>query len=58
MRKQRKLTEETKRKISMALSGRKKSQKYREALSESLRKYWESIPFENNDINFNNDGNN
>lgn len=58
MRNQRKLTEETKRKISVALSGRKKSQKHREALSELLRKYWESIPFENNDINFNNDGNN
>ena len=56
MRKQRKLTEETKRKISNALQGRKKSPKHREALSESLRKYWESIPFENNDLTIEENG--
>lgn len=37
MRKQRKLSEETKKKITMALSGRKKSMQHREALSESLK---------------------
>lgn len=43
-------SEETKRKISMALKGRSKSPKHREALSKSLKKYWASIPIENKNI--------
>lgn len=50
MRTQRKLSEETKKKIATALKGRKKSQKHRESLSKALKKYWETIPVENKDL--------
>lgn len=53
MRIERKLTDETKKKISEALRGRKKSQTHREALSKALKNYWDSIPFENNNIKIN-----
>lgn len=45
----RKLSEETKLKISMAMKGRMKTEKHKEALSRSLKTYWETIPIENND---------
>lgn len=46
----RKLSEETKLKISMAMKGRAKTEKHKEALSRSLKAYWETIPKENNDL--------
>lgn len=46
----RKLSAETKLKISMSMKGRMKTEKHKEALSRSLKAYWESIPKENNDL--------
>ena len=48
---QRKLSEETRKKISSALSGRKMSDVQKENISKSMKKYWESIPYENNERN-------
>lgn len=48
---QRKLSEETRKKISFALSGRKMSDTQKENISKSMKKYWESIPYENNESN-------
>lgn len=46
----RKLSEETKLKISMAMKGRAKTGTHKEALSRSLKTYWATIPKENNDL--------
>lgn len=46
MRKQRKLSEETKQKISASMKNKKKTESHRKALSESMKKYWETIPYE------------
>jgi len=46
----RKLSEETKLKISMSMKGRVKTEKHKEALSRSLKTYWATIPKENNDL--------
>ncbi len=40
----RRLSEETKRKISDAMRGKKKSEETRKKMSESMKKYWEGIP--------------
>jgi len=40
----RKLSEETRRKISKALAGKPKSEQHRQALSRSLVAYWSTIP--------------
>ena len=40
----RRLSEETKRKISAAMKGRTKSEEHRKNISEGLKKYWETIP--------------
>ena len=53
---QRKLSEETRKKISSALSGRKMSDIQKENISKSMKKYWESIPYENNESNTEDDG--
>ena len=53
---QRKLSEETRKKISSALSGRKMSDTQKENISKSMKKYWESIPYENNESNMEEDG--
>jgi len=42
----RKMNEETKKKISEALKGKKKSDEHRKLISEGLKKYWETIPYE------------
>lgn len=47
----RKLSEETKRKISHSMQGKKKNEKTRQKISESMKKYWESIPYEKEDDN-------
>ena len=46
MRKERKRSEETKRKISESMKGRKRSEEERKKISEGMKKYWESIPYE------------
>ena len=46
MRKQRKLSEEVKKKISESMKGKKKSTEHKEAISKSMKKYWETIPYE------------
>lgn len=42
----RKLSEETKQKISAALRGKSKSEQHRQSLSAALVKYWATIPIE------------
>jgi len=42
----RKLSEETKKKISEAMKGKKKSDETRKKMSESMKKYLETIPSE------------
>ena len=42
----RKMSEETKRKISEAMKGKKKSEEHKAALSASMKEYWKSIPYE------------
>lgn len=44
-------TEETKRKISEALKGKAKTEKHRRAISKALKKYWATIPNDNNKDN-------
>ena len=43
----RKLSEETKQKISMALKGKAKSESHKQALRKSLTAYWQTIPMGN-----------
>ena len=38
----------TRQRISAALKGRPKTEKHREAISIALKKYWATIPNENN----------
>lgn len=45
----RQLSPETKAKISQSLKGRSKDFTHKEHISDSLKKYWETIP--NNPIN-------
>ena len=40
----RELNDETKQKISNATRGRTKSEAHRQHLSQSLKKYWQTIP--------------
>ena len=44
VRLRRKLSEETKRKISQKMKGRKKSEEQKNKISESMKRYWEAIP--------------
>lgn len=53
---QRKLSEETRKKISSALKGKKMSDTHKENISKSMKKYWESIPYENNESNTEDNG--
>lgn len=46
VRKYRNLTEEHKRKIALGNKGKKRSDEVRNKISESLKKYWNSIPYE------------
>lgn len=55
-RKQRKLSDETKKKISSSLKGKKMTDEHKIKISESMKKYWESIPYENNEKNMEADG--
>lgn len=40
----RELSDETKKKISLALRGRCKSTAHIQAISDAMKKYWETIP--------------
>ena len=42
----RKLSEETKKRISESMKGKKKTDEHKEAISSALKKYWETIPYE------------
>ena len=42
----RRMSEETKQKISAAMKGKVKSDEHKKSLSEALKKYWETIPYE------------
>lgn len=42
----RKLSEETKKKISQAMKGKGKSEETKRKMSESMKKYWATIPAE------------
>lgn len=48
MRKERKLKLETRKKISEAMRGRKQTASTRLKISEAMKKYWERIPYEEN----------
>ena len=47
MRKERKLSEETKKKISESMKGRKRSVEERKNISDGMKRYWDNIPYEN-----------
>ena len=48
MRKERKMKSETRKKISEAMRGRKQTASTRLKISEAMKKYWERIPYEEN----------
>lgn len=50
-RTQRKLSAEVREKISQGLKGRKHSDETKRKMSESMKKYWSTIPYENNESN-------
>ena len=50
MRKERKMQQETRKKISESMSGRKQTASTKAKISLALKKYWEGIPYENNDL--------
>ena len=43
-RKTRKLSEETKKKISKSMTGRKLSEETKKKISKSMKTYWDTIP--------------
>lgn len=45
-RKIRKLSEETKKKISEGLKGKKKSDEHKKSISNGMNEYWKTIPNE------------
>ena len=44
VRKTRKMSEETKRKISQKMKGVKKNEETKNKISESMKRYWKTIP--------------
>lgn len=42
----RKMSEETKKKISESMKGKNKTDEHKVAISNALKKYWETIPYE------------
>lgn len=55
MRKERKLKQATREKISESMRGRKHTASTKAKISETMKKYWEGIPYENNNLNENKD---
>lgn len=55
MRKERKLKQATREKISESMRGRKHTASTKAKISEAMKKYWEGIPYENNNLNENKD---
>lgn len=49
----RQLSESTKKKISNSLKGKTKSDRHKANIRESLLKYWQTIPSQNNGTNTN-----
>lgn len=47
IRRYRNLSEEHKKKIGLGNKGKKRSDEARNKISESLKKYWNGIPYEN-----------
>ena len=43
-RTKRALSEQTKSKIANSLKGKSKTQKHREAISQGMKRYWQTIP--------------
>ena len=58
MRKERKLSEETKRKISESMKGRKRTDEERKKISDGMKRYWDNIPYENKEYSHYNNGKN
>ena len=48
-REYRNLNEETKKKISSALKGRRKSDAVRRRISQGLKNYWQGVPYKEGD---------
>lgn len=48
MRKERKMKLLTRKKISEAMRGRKQTASTKAKISEAMKKYWEGIPYEEN----------
>ena len=46
MRKQRKLSDEVKKKISESMKGKKHSEETKNKISEKMKDYWKTIPYE------------
>lgn len=42
----RRMSEETKKKISTSMKGKVKTEEHRKLISEAMKKYWETIPYE------------
>lgn len=55
-RTQRKLSDTTKAKIANSRRGKKMADVTKNKISESMKKYWESIPYENNESNMDDNG--
>lgn len=55
MRKERKLKQEIRKKISESMKGRKQTATTKAKISEAMKRYWERIPYENNNLNENKD---
>ena len=49
MREYREMEYQTKRLISSKLKGRRLSDQHKQAISDSMKAYWEQIPYKNND---------
>lgn len=47
MRRERKLSEEIKRKISESMKGRKRTEAEKKRISDGMKRYWQKIPYEN-----------
>lgn len=49
MREYREMEYQTKRLISSKLKGRRLSDQHKQAISDSMKAYWEQVPYKNNE---------